>query len=74
MRFPEPFADPPVVTVGLSEIDIDRDRDARIRIEINDVYPDSFIYSFSTWGDSQVNSASATWMAVGRLQPAAAEP
>jgi hypothetical protein len=71
VRFPAAFSAEPAVVIGLAEIDIDRDRDSKLRIEIHEVFPHGFTYSFNTWGNAQVTKASATWMAVGPTEAAA---
>ena len=69
VEFLKSFASTPVVSISLSEFDvrsIDGRDSSRLHVGVLSVDPKGFNYSFSTWCTSIVNSASASWIAVGQ--------
>jgi hypothetical protein len=66
--FDEPFARPPVITVGLSMLDMDQASNHRVDICAEMVTEKSFIIVFRTWGDTRVARVRADWMALGPVR------
>ena len=64
--FPRAFPIAPIVTAGLSTLDVSGDRNLRISFNVLSVDTGGFDYSFTTWCDTQVYRASAYWTAVSR--------
>jgi hypothetical protein len=65
VRFAEPFADAPVVSVGIGLWDMDRRTNMRAEILAESVGREGFEIVFRTWGDSRVARIRADWMAIG---------
>lgn len=66
VKFAERFQSPPEVVVGLTTFDFTNDgADLRMWLAVDEVTEDSFVYTFTTWCDTSLAYARATWMAVG---------
>jgi hypothetical protein len=65
VRFSEPFAAAPAVTVGISLWDVDTHGILRAEIRAEAVTAEGFEIVFSTWGDSRVARIRADWLAIG---------
>ncbi|KAH3765143.1 hypothetical protein Pelo_2975 [Pelomyxa schiedti] len=63
INFVRPFADPPAVFLGLSALDLLTEADHRISVQPLNVERTGFDIRFSTWRDSHVWSASASFLA-----------
>lgn len=68
--FDEPFSNPPVITVGLSMLDIDQASNHRVDICAEMVSEEGFVIVFRTWGDTRVARVRADWMAIGPVRHA----
>jgi hypothetical protein len=63
--FTEPFAEPPVVTIGISMWDIDHNTNSRVDISAENVTAQGFEIVFRTWADTRIARIRADWMAIG---------
>jgi hypothetical protein len=64
VKFPQPFARPPVVVVNLAQFDIINAFNARLDVRAEQVSAEGFTAVFHTWADAQVYSATLTWTAL----------
>lgn len=67
VRFDEPFAASPTVTVGLRMWDIHGGSNQRAEVLAENVTPEGMEIVFRTWGDTRVARVSAGWVAFGPL-------
>lgn len=67
VTFDAKFDAPPMVTLGLSGIDIAHEQNARLVLVAEDISPEGFTIVLRTWSDTRIGRASASWMAVGSL-------
>ncbi|KAJ7891594.1 hypothetical protein B0H14DRAFT_2687759 [Mycena olivaceomarginata] len=61
--FERPFASPPKVVVYLREIDAGSGSSVRVRTYVTDVDAQGFTIHIDTWGDTQLFSGGASWVA-----------
>jgi hypothetical protein len=68
VKFKKPFAQPPVVSIGMTSIDsgIPANTGMRLTVAVTSVQKDGFSYSFGTWCNTSIASAQANWIAVSR--------
>lgn len=66
--FDEPFSAAPMITVGLSMLDIDQASNHRVDISAEMVSEEGFVIVFRTWGDTRVARVRADWMAIGAVR------
>ncbi|MCF6316939.1 MAG: H-type lectin domain-containing protein [Marinosulfonomonas sp.] len=66
--FDQPFANTPVVQVGISMWDFDRDTNQRADISAEMVNPEGFALVFRTWGDTRIARVRADWIAFGEVK------
>ncbi len=66
--FSDAFAEPPVVTVGISMWDMDHKTNSRVDILAENVTATGFEIVFRTWGDTRVARVRADWMALGTVK------
>ncbi|MBA3911337.1 MAG: hypothetical protein C0524_16060 [Rhodobacter sp.] len=64
-EFAEPFAEPPVVMVGISMWDMDHRVNSRADISAENVTKDGFDIVFRTWSDSRIARVRADYTAIG---------
>ena len=65
--FAESFSSPPQIALGLTTFDlVDTGGDYRIWLSVEEVTPDFFTYTFTTWCDTALSLAKANWIAGGR--------
>jgi hypothetical protein len=65
VNFPRPFASIPIVTVGLSSLELRGDDGvSRLKISVHSADQQGFNYSFVTWCRTAVYSASVSWLAI----------
>jgi hypothetical protein len=67
VTFDAEFAAAPLVTLGLSGIDIAHEQNARLVLQASEVGPKGFTILLRTWSDTRIGRASVNWMAVGPL-------
>lgn len=67
VRFPEPYAVPPLVQVALAMWDTGGDSNQRVDLRAEHVTPEGFELVFRTWADSRVARVRADWTAMGPL-------
>ncbi len=67
MKFSEPYAEPPVVTLAMSMWDMDQKTNQRADISAEDITAKGFSIVFRTWGDTRVARVRADWLAIGEL-------
>ncbi|MCK4713522.1 MAG: H-type lectin domain-containing protein [Marinosulfonomonas sp.] len=65
--FDEPFAQPPIVQVGISMWDFDQKTNQRADISAEKVTAEGFSLVFRTWGDTRVARIRADWIAFGEM-------
>lgn len=65
--FTTPFSAVPNVTVGLTGIDSAHDQNLRLLFAVQDVTLKGFTLVCSTWGDTHIARASASWQALGPI-------
>jgi len=65
VTFLSPFADSPMVTVGVCGLDSDQARNLRFDVSARNVTPYGFEICFVTWGDTRFARASVGWQAFG---------
>jgi hypothetical protein len=58
------FQHPPRVLVALNSLDVSRDHNLRIRTFARDVTAENMTLNISTWGDTKVFSAGASYLAI----------
>lgn len=63
--FREAFAEPPVVSIGISMWDIDHNTNSRVDISAENVTAKGFEIVFRTWADTRIARIRADWMAIG---------
>lgn len=66
--FQEPFAEPPVVMVGISMWDMDQKTNFRADIMAENITPAGFEIVFRTWADTRVARIRADWTAIGPMR------
>jgi H-type lectin domain-containing protein len=67
IKFPQPYASPPQVTVSLTGLDTGNVANTRVTIEAQDVTAADFEVLVNTWADSVVYSVWGSWIAVGQV-------
>lgn len=65
IEFCTTFADVPLINLGLTGIDSAHDQNLRFWLQARDVTPKGFAIEFSTWGDTHIARAAASWQAIG---------
>ncbi|WP_022703920.1 H-type lectin domain-containing protein [Pseudorhodobacter ferrugineus] len=68
VKFPEAYADVPVVTVSMSMWDMDQKSNARADLSAEQITAAGFHLVFKTWGDTRVARVRADWLAIGRVK------
>jgi H-type lectin domain len=66
--FSEPFAEAPVVMVGISMWDMDHKVNSRADITAENITAAGFQIVFRTWGDTRVARIRADWTAIGAVR------
>lgn len=61
--FSRPYTTPPRVVVWLSSIDMGYDHDWRVKAYATHVTAEGFTIHIDTWGDSELHTAAASWVA-----------
>ncbi len=69
IRFPKPYAAVPVVTAGLTAVDVANATNWRLKTDVYDVTKDGFSLRFGTWCDTSLYSAKVQWTAFGVPAP-----
>lgn len=69
ITFARAFADVPSVTLGLTGIDAAHDQNLRYALKALDIKREGFAMEFSTWSDTHIARASASWLAIGKAKP-----
>ncbi|KAG0641498.1 hypothetical protein HOY80DRAFT_721594 [Tuber brumale] len=64
ITFAKPFVAPPRLPLGLNSLDISKDANIRVVATATDTTKESFKASISTWGDTILYSAGASWLEV----------
>jgi len=64
VKFPQPFARPPVVSVAVARFDIINVANGRLEVRTEAITADGFTAVFHTWADTQVYSAALNWTAL----------
>jgi len=59
------FSRPPTVLVALTMLDMAGNADLRLKVGVDHVTKDGFRWDLSTWDDSTLYAASASWIALG---------
>ncbi|KAE9982191.1 hypothetical protein EG328_011103 [Venturia inaequalis] len=59
------FTKPPTILCALSMFDLGGEADLKIKVEALDVDKDGFTWCLSTWDDSILHAAGASWIALG---------
>ena len=72
--FDAQFDAPPMVTLGLSGLDIAHEKNARLTLTPEEITATGFVVVLKTWSDTRIGRASVSWMAVGAHAVEAAEP
>ena len=67
VRFPQEFAAPPAVMVGISLWDADRETNLRADLSADVVTATGFELVFRTWGDTRFARLRCDWTAIGPL-------
>jgi hypothetical protein len=67
IRFPEPFAAPPAVLVGISMWDTDGRTNLRADLVAERITETGFELVFRTWSDTRLARIRADWTAIGPL-------
>lgn len=67
VTFDTAFDAPPIVTLGLSGLDIAHEQNARLSLRAEDVTAQGFTIVLHTWSDTRIARASVSWMAIGAL-------
>ena len=67
VTFTTPFSAAPNVTLGLTGIDSAHDQNLRLLLSVQDVTLTGFTLLCSTWGDTHIARASASWQALGPI-------
>lgn len=62
VEFQPPYAMPPRVAVGLTQIDEGNNANIRIRLTAENITKDNFKLSMNTWANSSLGNASAAWL------------
>jgi len=65
INFPEVYDSVPAVVVNISKFDLVEGSNYRLSINPKNITTQGFDLTFSTWSDSLVYGASATWIAYG---------
>lgn len=65
VKFPQPFAEPPVVHTGISLWDVDYSTNVRCDLNTDQVTRKGFEIVFRTWGNTRIARARANWLAIG---------
>lgn len=65
--FSRPFTVPPVVSVGLTQLDAANNANLRIALAVSGITKQGFNYTFNTWCNTAIFSAVANWMAVAKF-------
>ncbi len=71
IAFEKPFGAIPNITLGLTGIDSSQDKNLRFSLSSTDVSQAGFTIEFTTWDDTRIARASASWQAVGRVRKTA---
>lgn len=68
VNFAKPFKEPPSVSIAINSVDsgIPADTGMRLTIAVTGIDKNGFGYSFRTWCNTTLTSASANWLAVSR--------
>ncbi|KAG0125886.1 hypothetical protein HOY82DRAFT_629744 [Tuber indicum] len=64
ITFKKPFVAPPRLPLGFNSLDISKDANIRVVAAATDITKESFKASISTWYDSTLYSAGASWLEV----------
>jgi hypothetical protein len=67
IKFPTPYASPPVVMIAMTGLDSGGNPNTRITLTSGDVTSADFEIVASTWSDSIVYSVFGTWIAIGSV-------
>lgn len=67
VTFDTPFVEEPAVHLSLSMWDVDNAAVNRVDLRVDDIGLSGFSLKFSTWGDTRVARARASWMAIGSV-------
>ena len=65
--FATAFDAAPMITVGLTGLDIAHEQNARLVIEAETITAKGFDLVLRTWSDTRIGRASVNWMAIGPL-------
>lgn len=65
VTFSQPFAYPPVVTVGLCGFDLDQQTGGRISVAAREINAEGFEVHITTWRETLVYAVEFSWLAVG---------
>ena len=68
ITFDAPFGSVPHVIVALNGLDIDHTRNSRLRVEAVNVRSDGFTIKITTWADTNLYAAGASWTACAQAQ------
>ena len=63
--FQEPFAAPPLVTLGVSGIDSAHDKNLRLWLTARNLSTNGFTIECNTWADTNIARAAVSWQAIG---------
>jgi len=66
IKFPQPFAAPPVVMIAMTGLDADHGANTRIQVASGDVTQLDFEVTCQTWSDTTIYSVWGTWIAIGQ--------
>jgi hypothetical protein len=66
--FAEPFAEPPLIMVGISMWDMDHNANSRADISAANITTTGFQIIFRTWGDTRIARIRADWTAIGTVR------
>ena len=69
--FEKPFGEIPNITLGLTGIDSAQDKNLRFSLTPIEVSRTGFAIEFTTWDDTRIARASASWQAVGPVRKTA---
>jgi len=64
--FKKAFSTPPQIAAGITEFDIESNANSRVSLTIDQVTNLGFSYTFKTWCDTKLYSATAKWIAIGQ--------
>jgi hypothetical protein len=64
VKFSHPFARPPLVVAGLSQLDIISGPNARLEVSVEEITTAGFTLILHTWADGRIFAAEASWTAL----------